>query len=118
MNLTRITRIMESRWFFVLTVLLFRLSLDAAYVAFGSPWFGYEGFGLNLSSAKYLESWALLVVVACYTPYKLKRPSDYLLVTFFLTVLVPILAFYGLNDQSRVHLYIVLAGYFTMALSR
>ena len=95
---------------YILWVFVLRLSLELGYVFFVHPVFASYGFGIDFSGAKYLESWVLYLVLLAVFPARLNRPSDYLMSYMLFGFLLPLLIFYGLANQNRDHLYLVLLG--------
>ena len=53
----------------------------------------------------------LYILLLMVAPRLLRRPSDYFINFLLFGLMVPLLVYYGLDDQPREHLYIVLLGY-------
>lgn len=102
---------LESREMFVMCGLLLWLALDVGYRFYVVPAQGYSGFSLHLSWVKYIEGLVIYVLFLVTAPRRLSRPSDYYINFLLFGLIAPLLIYYGLSDQSRVHLYIVLFGY-------
>lgn len=94
-----IFKALESRVCFYTVSLLFKLILDIAYVTFQSPVYGYTGFDLNFSIGNYVLSWCFTIAIIVVTPNILKKVSDYFLVTFSFSLILPLLSLYGLNYE-------------------
>lgn len=114
----RVLRSLESRTAFVLCGMLFRSSLEIAYVLFVNPLYEYRGFTLEVDPVKYLESWSLYLVCLVVLPRVFQRASDFFMALLLFSVLTPLLTLYGLSGASRNHLYIVLGGVALIELFR
>jgi hypothetical protein len=106
-----------TKWFFLIAI-LFRLVLEISYWNFVTPLFFYSGFVLDVSPLKYFESWILFFSLITIFPKRLYKASDYLMVYFLFSFLVPLLVFYGLSNASREHLYIILLAVFLIVIFR
>lgn len=85
---------------FFTSCLVFRATLDVAYVVFVSPVFLYLGFDLELSGWKYLSSWLLFIVPLTFCSSTLVRPSQYIIVLAVLALVAPLTSFYGLTYRG------------------
>lgn len=85
---------------FFTSCLVFRATLDVAYVVFVSPVFLYLGFDLELSGWKYLSSWLLFILPLTFCSSTLVRPSQYIIVFAVLGLVAPLTSFYGLTDRG------------------
>lgn len=105
--------VLESRSFFYIISIIYKILLDFSYIKFVNPIYGYAGFHLNFSSINYLLSWLCTVGLIIFTPNILRRVSDYFIVTFSFSVLVPMLCLYGLNYEfSFLPVIVSLCSYF------
>ncbi|WP_410473566.1 hypothetical protein [Guyparkeria sp. TX1] len=102
---------LESRGWFVFSGLFLWAMLDFGYRIYVSPVHAYSGFGYEPAWVKYFEGLLLFVLLLILAPRCLARPSDYFMNFLLFGLMAPLLIFYGLADQSREHLYIVLLGY-------
>lgn len=118
MTLTRALQGLEHRSWFVLGGVALWLALDLGYRVYVTPVHGYSGFVLNLSVLKYVEAWLIYIFLLFWAPAQLRRPSDYFINFLLFGLMAPLLVFYGLADQARGHLYIVLLGYALVDLFR
>ena len=95
-----------------------RALLEFSYVNFISIDFAYAGFIIDFHYLNYVESWFLWITLVSLFPKRLDKPSDFLLVYFLFSFLTPLLIFYGLTNQEREFLYIVLLGVFLIIIFR
>ncbi|MCF8012716.1 MAG: hypothetical protein K9L56_15725 [Clostridiales bacterium] len=102
---------MASRGTFFVLAVFFRLSLEFGYRVYVHPIHGYSGFPWEPSIIKYIESWLILGFLVAFAPSKLSKPSDFFINVLLFGLMIPLLSFYNLADQSRQHLYIVILGY-------
>jgi len=113
-----IAYILSTRKGFVFGAILFRISLEIVYATFVSPVYGYTGFAWTPDILKYLESWIVYCFLIFWAPKKMNRISDLFLLIVFFNMIVPVLIFYSLADQSRSYLYTALLGYFLVLIFR
>ncbi|MDN3552593.1 hypothetical protein QWY74_03755 [Halomonas almeriensis] len=102
---------LESRGSFVIAGVVLWGALDLAYRFYVNPLNYYSGFYLNFSFIKYFEGFFLYVLLLFIAPRRLCRPSDYFINFLLFGLISPLLLYYGVSDQSREHLYIVMLGY-------
>ncbi len=100
----------------VVSGVLFKAALDWSYVDFVSPIFEYAGFVLNPNAEKFIEAWAVFLLMLCALPRRANKPSDYLLAVAFFCFITPLLVFYGHSDGERWVLYYTLIQYAVMVL--
>lgn len=112
----QLNRLLSSRFVFIASLVVFRVALDILYYSFVSPEYSYSGFLWSPEPVKYVESWLLYCVFMVILSHKLRRPSDCFILMMFVGVLAPLLSFYGLANQDRFHLYLVLFGYLLIVL--
>ena len=118
MTLTRTLEKLEHRRWFVLGGMALWLALELGYRLYVSPVHGYSGFVLELNVIKYVEAWLIYIFLLFWAPAQLRRPSDYFINFLLFGLMAPLLVFYGLADQAREHLYIVLLGYALVDITR
>lgn len=94
-----------------LLLLLFKFMLERLYITFVYPSFAYMGYGLDISPAKTIESYILLAVLVFITPRGDSRLSHIFLNMQLSLMIVPMLSYYGLNNGSRVFMYVVCFSY-------
>ena len=98
------------RLFFIFFGLIFWFLLDLSYQIFVHMNFNMSWFSLNITS-KYWEALVLYVILLCSAPKIFNKPSDFFMNILLFLYIAPLLIFYGLADQQRSYLYIVLMGY-------
>jgi hypothetical protein len=114
-NLFILTRqALYGRLLFMLGLLVFKCVLDLGYIHFVSPLFGYAVFLYNPNVWKVLESYLVLVLFALILPFRIRKPSEFFVVFLFLFVAVPLLSIYGLKDEAREYLYMVLSSFLVL----
>lgn len=101
----------EKKNWFIISSLIYKLILDLSYFYFINPVFEYEGYIIHQNVTKYFESFALYFVFILLIPYRLIKPSSFLVVFLFFSYITPLLVFYSFSNEDRVHLYIVLLGF-------
>lgn len=87
-------------WF--LACIFFRLSLDFSYVSFVSVDRWGDGFPYSFNRLRLVESWVVLVGLIAITPYRFKKPSDFLTLVLFLLCMIPITSYYCWAGGARV----------------
>lgn len=102
---------------FIFTSLIFWFLLDCGYRYFVVIKYEYAGFYLHFT-IKYLEAFAIFLFLIFCSPKILNRPSDFFIVIILFGFISPLLIFYGLSNQNRFYLYIVLIGYIVIDLTR
>ncbi len=104
--------------FFVL-LFLFRVSLDFLYVQCISQKWAYAGFELNPDLLKIIESYILYGLLLLIQKPKAEKPSDVFILVMFIGVLAPLLSMYGLANQARATVYMVILSYiFAVVLAK
>lgn len=111
MTVISVLKTLEHRGWFILGGVALWLALELGYRLYTSPVHSYSGFILELNVIKYVEAWLIYLFLLFWAPAQLRRPSDYFVSFLLFGLMTPLLIFYGLADQSREHLYIVLLGY-------
>ncbi|SFM80624.1 hypothetical protein [Thermodesulforhabdus norvegica] len=84
----------------MILVLLLKIALDLSYVYIVAPHFSWTAtrYIFLPNKVKIVESWIFTLALALLLPYKIKKPSDFLIWLFFLTPILPIFSLYGLMD--------------------
>lgn len=111
-------KILDKKYIFIFSSILFKIALEYTYINFVNPIYGYYGFILDISFIKYFESWLIYLFFILYTPHILEKTSDFIINILLFTLLTPLLIFYSLTDSTRSHLYIVLVGILIIYLFR
>jgi hypothetical protein len=102
--------------FFFLGLVLWLL-LDFGYQNLLHKYFIQDGFSLNITP-KYWEALLLYLILVCSAPKVFNKPSDFFMNIFLFLYIAPLLVFYGLTDQQRSYLYIILMGYLIIDIIR
>jgi hypothetical protein len=105
-------RSFHSKSYFALLI-IYRLTLDIAYITFVSKFYKYAGFDLNLVFSSYLLSWVLYLFSFLFVDSKLKKISDLFFHIAFLAIIAPLTSLYGLDDRDT---YPVLVTIFSFLL--
>jgi hypothetical protein len=98
------------RLFFIFSGLIFWLLLDLSYQIFIHVNYNNSWFPLSMIG-KYWEALLLYVILLCSAPKIFDKPSDFFMNILLFVYIASLLMFYGLADQQRSYLYIVLMGY-------
>ena len=104
-------RLSRNRITFIIFIIILHLSLDLSYYFVISPQYAYEGFTLNPDMLKLVESVFFTVLIASILPWKLKKPSDFLINFLFMFPVLPTLSLYWLRGDSRVYTYMLIASF-------
>ncbi|MEX2359669.1 MAG: hypothetical protein WD803_01180 [Gammaproteobacteria bacterium] len=88
-----------------LALLAIRFALDIFYILVVSDVFGYMGFNLVVSPARYAEGLLVFMASAAYVDGSTRRPSDLFILMIALAVLAPLTSMFSLSDIPRLVLY-------------
>lgn len=114
----KIFTLLESRLFFYIVSFTYRILLDFSYVTFVNPLYEYAGFHINFSAVNYLLSWIATIMIVIFTPNMIKKVSDYFLVTFTFSVLIPMFCLFGFNyEYSFIPVIVNLSAYLWLYFS-
>jgi len=111
-------RALESRTVFILGAVFFRAAIEVGYWAYVSPHHAYAGYAWRPDALKIVESWVIFALLILLAPKRLRRLSDAFVAILLFGLITPLLSFYGLANQNRAHLYIVLLGYVLVLIFR
>lgn len=113
-------QILSSKTFFVILILLLRLSLDISYVYLVAPYFSWSEtrYILAPNYFKLLESYFLTFVLALTIPFKVKKPSDFLIGLLFIVPVLSTFSLYGLMDMDQGYTYMVAIAFLIIILMR
>lgn len=103
----------ETLKIYLLSAVIFRIILEISCCIFiGKINVHYIDFGFNINvyPLKYIESWVVYMVLVYCFPRQLEKPSDFLMCWWLFMYISPLTITYGLLNQSREHLYIMLLG--------
>lgn len=103
---------------FIAWVIAFRVTLDTSYLFIVSPIYSYYGLTLVTDLSKIVESYILMFGLLFLVPSQVKKPSDVFATLFFIAPLLPTLSYYGLNNQSREFLFMLVASYVVFLFAR
>lgn len=97
-------------------LLLFKLSLDLAYVYVVSPMFSYLGFTTSLSLVAVIESYLMIILIGMAIPSNISRASHFFIWMFAMASIIPTLSFYAMHSGSRMFMYAIIIGFFCVVL--
>ena len=115
---SRIQPVLESTKWFIISAFFFRVVLEISYRGFVTVNFEYAGFILSIDYLKYLESWLIWICLVIASPKVLLKASDYLMAYLLFSFFTPLLVYYGLSNEDREHLYILLLGFLVIYFFR
>ncbi|MHA1401789.1 MAG: O-antigen polymerase, partial [Candidatus Heimdallarchaeaceae archaeon] len=95
----------------------FKIILEIAYILFVNPYYRYAGFPLQLNGLKLLESYLFLLFLFFFLPPGEHKISSVGTKLLFLLMIVPTLSLYALKNESRVFLYLFVAGFWLTLLT-
>lgn len=107
-------RILSSKFFSVVVILLYRVLIDLSYIYIISPNYAYSGLLLEINQIKLIESYILLFIFSLILKHRINKPSEFFILFLFSLLVVPILSVYSLQDKSREFLYMVLLSFLTI----
>lgn len=81
-------------------LVIYRVSLDIAFLTFLDTEFYYSGFRLNFSFINYSLSWILLLYLFIFIPKQSDKISNTTLQLLFLMMYVPFSSFFGMTKNS------------------
>lgn len=85
-------------------IILYRIILDYSYIQYVNPIWGYMDLELNISITKMILSYFLMFLVFFAMEKKYNYFSSMILQYLYLIMIVPILSYYALSDQSTYFL--------------
>lgn len=109
-------KISRSRITFILSILILHICLDLSYYFVIAPNFSYAGFNLNPDLLKFIESVFLTVLIAAILPWRIKKPSDFLINLLFMFPVLPTLSFYWLGSAERVYTYMLVVSFIIISI--
>ena len=77
-------RLSRSRITFILSIIILHVSLDLSCYFVIAPHYAYMGFTLNPDILKLVESIFFTVLIAAILPWRIKKPSDFLINFLFM----------------------------------
>lgn len=100
----------------VALLLLFRLSLDLAYIYVVSPVYSYSGFTTSLNVIAVIESYFLTILIGMAITPNIDRASHFFIWMFAIASIIPTLSYYALHSGSRIFMYSIMIGFFCVVL--
>lgn len=88
---------LATKFFFLVSILLYRISLDASYFLAVYPAFSYAGFELDISPIPYLISWLGGLIFYPLISVKVTRLSELVLLIAYLGLILPMSSYYGIT---------------------
>lgn len=104
-------RLSCSRITFILSIIILHVSLDLSYYFVIAPHYAYMGFTLNPDILKLVESIFFTVLIAAILPWRIKKPSDFLINFLFMFPVLPTLSLYWLRSDNRVYTYMLVVSF-------
>jgi oligosaccharide repeat unit polymerase len=91
-------------------VLIYKTVIELIYIFRISPLYDYTGLTLETNIIGFFISTLYLLILIFLLPTDKSRPSTYLYLIFIIFLVVPLLSYYWLNDQSLSYIsFVVLA---------
>ena len=88
-----------------LAMLSYKLTLDVMYYFLISRLWRSQGFTLNVSIAKLIESYLLFLIVYAAMPKSFRKLSDVMMWLLIVLSYVPMLTIYAFKSESRIYMY-------------
>lgn len=97
-------------------VLVLKAAYDLSYIFLVSPYFSWTAttYPLSPNPVKIIESYGLSLIIALMLPCRLKKPSDFVILFFAFTLLLPMSTLYGFADKDRAYMYMAVVMYFVV----
>ncbi len=99
------------RLVFVLCILLLWISLNLSYYFVISPLYAYSGFTFNPDIHKLIESLFITIFIAWILPWKIRKPSDFMINILFTMPVLPTLSLYWLRGENRLYTYMLIISF-------
>lgn len=112
MQLKQWKTIIQTREYFLLMLLLYKISLDIAFVYCISPLFTYLDMDMQFNVLKYVESIALVILTGLTFDHRNTRCSSFYLMFFIVMLLIPLYTIYAMKDGSRLFVYVMLCSFY------
>ncbi|MDC9581148.1 hypothetical protein PSI15_06125 [Xenorhabdus sp. PR6a] len=93
-----IFKLLEKRSVYIFISLIYKCSLDIAYINFVNPLYGYSGFNKDIDIFQYIIGWLLFVFLLMLSPHTIKKPSDYFISQAIFSLLTPLIVLYGMDS--------------------
>lgn len=92
----------------VLTLIAYRLLLDALYVYLISDVFAYAGFDCTWELFNYTTSFITFLIFICFYPTRITRPSHFFIAYCITFLVIPLTTLYAFTNQGILSLACVL----------
>lgn len=104
---------------FVVSVVIFKATLDISYVILVAPHFSWtpSRYPLIPIPFKIFESYFLTFGLAILVPSLLRKPSDFLIVFHLLNPVIPSLSLYALANRAQSYTYMLCAAFALLILA-
>ncbi|WP_112182122.1 MULTISPECIES: hypothetical protein [Paraliobacillus] len=89
-------------------VLIYKTVIELIYIFRISPLYKYTGLTLETNVLGFFISTLFLLIIIFLLPTDKSRPSTYLYLMFVLFLVVPLLSYYWLNNQSLSYISVVI----------
>lgn len=90
-------------------IFIYKLLLDLVYIFYIQNNIYYWGFDLDINYLKCVESYILLIIVYFFIPKGSSKVSSYIMQFQYLTIFIPMISLYSLENQSRLYIYEVVS---------
>ena len=87
---------------------LYKITIELIYFFCISPIYSYSGLTNNINYTSYWLSNLYLLLVCILSPKNKFRPSSYLYIILEVFLLVPLLVYYWMNNQSAIYTFYVI----------
>lgn len=92
----------------VVTLVAYRLLLDALYVFLISDVFAYAGFNCTWELFNYTASFIAFIIFICFYPTRITRPSHFFMAYCITFLVIPLTTLYAFTNQGILSLVCVL----------
>lgn len=100
-------KIKKNRLLEVIGVILYLMILDIIYIFLIQNNVNYWGFDLKLNFLKIIESFLLALCMYVLLPKNQNRISTYIMQIQYITIYIPLVSLYGMEDKHRIYVYLV-----------
>jgi len=107
-----------SKFYTIGLLCFYRIFCEHVYSKIIAIEFAYDGFTLNGSTVKTIESWLAYILIIIAIPKTIKKPSDLFMLITGLVYIIPLIVYYTLTESSAIHFYIVILGFFLISALR
>lgn len=86
---------------------IYKSIIEIVYIFCISPLYSYSGLTLNIDISDYWISSFYVFFVVMFSPKDKLRPSSYLFILMEMFLIIPILSYYWMNNQSLIYVSFV-----------